>query len=108
MTDGHVTPWVDAAFQAVVKPGTHKIYLVAESPAVLRHVFEQYNLSVQRSCPMMQFGRRTVSDDATAMLQALKRDEPELIWIQRTGPISGRPLISCQGSSNFNCKGIGW
>ena len=82
MTEGHGTPRADMAFQAVARPGSPTIYLVAENPAVLRHVFEQHNLCVQRSCPMMQFGRRTVSDDATAMLQALKRDGPTLIWIQ--------------------------
>ena len=58
------------------------VYVVGENLSVLRHVFEKLSLNIRRTCSLLQFGRRHLPDDATAMLQAIKRDEPLLLWIQ--------------------------
>jgi len=58
------------------------IYLIGERLAVIKHVCSFYGIHVGRTAPMLNFGRRTVSDDAVAMLQAIRRESPDLLWIQ--------------------------
>ena len=55
------------------------IYLIGENLAVLKHVCEFYGIHVGRTAPMLNFGRRNVSDDAAAMLQAIRRESPDLL-----------------------------
>ena len=76
----------NTAFTTIGVTKTHTalpvVYLVGEHLTVLKHVMSYYGITVGRTSPMHNFGRRTVSPDATAMLQALQREKPDLIWIQ--------------------------
>ena len=58
------------------------IYLIGEHLAVLKHVCAFYGIHVGRTAPMLNFGRRNISDDAAAMLQSIRRETPDLLWIQ--------------------------
>ena len=58
------------------------IYLIGEHLAVLKHVCAFHGIHVGRTAPMLNFGRRNISDDAAAMLQSIRRETPDLLWIQ--------------------------
>ena len=86
MTDIVSLPASEVSLAAVPRPlldsNCPNVFLVGEHLTVLHHVFEQLHIRVQRTCTLVQFGRRHIPDSATAMLQALQRDKPVLLWIQ--------------------------
>ena len=59
-----------------------EIYVIAEDPTVISFTLMKYGLEAGRMAKMYQFGRKTVGPEACAMLQAIKRDKPALLWIQ--------------------------
>ena len=61
---------------------TKSVYAIGERLAVLKHIAEKYNFRLDRTAGMTQFGRRNTNPDATAMLQAIRRERPDLLWIQ--------------------------
>jgi len=63
-------------------PSRFNVFIVGENLALLRHVFESLSFNVVRTCSLVQFGRRSIPDAATALLQAVKSRAPDLLWIQ--------------------------
>ncbi len=59
-----------------------KVYLIGERLATVHNVLGKYGLAASRTANMSQFDRRRTSPDASAMLQAIAREEPYLVWIQ--------------------------
>ena len=58
------------------------VFIVGENLPVLLQVFQSLGVVVSRTCRMLNFERRRVSDEATAMLQSIRRSPPDLLWIQ--------------------------
>ncbi len=58
------------------------IFLVGERLATIKMTLSKYDLCARRTCPMLNFQRRQTSPDACAMLQAIRLDQPTLVWIQ--------------------------
>ena len=58
------------------------VYAVGERLVVLKHVTEKYGIDLGRTANMLQFGRRNTNGEATAMLQAIRRERPRLLWVQ--------------------------
>ena len=55
------------------------VYAVGEKLVVLKHVIEKYGIDLGRTANMLQFGRRNTNGEATAMLQAIRRERPRLL-----------------------------
>ena len=58
------------------------VYAVGERLVVLKHVTGKYGIDLGRTANMLQFGRRNTNGEATAMLQAIRRERPRLLWVQ--------------------------
>ena len=59
------------------------IYLIGEGLTTIHHMQSKYGLRAALKAQMSTFQRRHTSPDACAMLQAVKRECPHLVWIQR-------------------------
>ncbi len=88
-SEGHKSPFISAEAYPGLQHASEgsgrampTIYVIGERLATIHHVLDRYGMPASRTANMAQFDRRRTSPDAAAMLQAMSRNKPQLVWIQ--------------------------
>ena len=61
---------------------SHVLFAIGERLATAKMTLGKYGMEFTRTCQMQHFTRKDISPDARAMLQAIERERPRLLWIQ--------------------------